>query len=334
MFELSVIVPGNNEDFHAQTIKDLVEHTGEKTEIIAVLDSRWAEPGIEQHPRVNVIYLSTVVGQRETTNVGVRLSKAKYVAKADAHCSFDDKFDEKMLEAFKQSGDNVTMVPVMRNLHAFDWKCRDCGDRTYQDAKPNVCGNCGKNNFKRSMIWKPRHGTAQQSYAFDSGPHFQYFKEYTQREEYRRDRETGLTESMSLQGSFFMATRENYWKLKLSDEKVGSWGNQGIELACKTWLSGGRVLVNHRTWYAHMFRTKADFSFPYKHINNPEATKQRVWNHFFNGKFKDQIHPVSWLVEKFWPITPGTPDDKRNNIGWTSEALQKLKDKESATIKR
>lgn len=44
----------------------------------------------------------------------------------------------------------------------------------------------------------------------------------------------------------------------------GSWGNQGIEVACKTWLSGGRVLVNHNTWYAHMFRTQgAEFGFPY-----------------------------------------------------------------------
>jgi len=53
-----------------------------------------------------------------------------------------------------------------------------------------------------------------------------------------------------------MLTREKYWELNICDESLGSWGSQGIEVACKTWLSGGKCLVNHSTWYAHMFRTQ------------------------------------------------------------------------------
>jgi len=341
-YELSVIIPGNNEMFISQTIEDILKNKRGKTQIIAVLDGgKWADPPINQHPDVNVIFLPKTVGQRAATNVGVKLSRAKYIAKVDAHTAYDEGWDIKMLEFFKEYGDNIIAVPVMRNLHAFDWKCQRCGSRWYQGPAPTRCMKGEANrvtenptcpetrHFKRKMVWQPRKGTWNQAYCFDSEPHFQYFNEYKMRPEYLEGKAKGCTESMSLQGSFFMCTREKYWELKLSDESVGSWGNQGIELACKMWLSGGRVLVNHKTWYAHLFRTQGgDFGFPYEHVNNVDATKQRVWEYFFNGKFKQQIYPVSWLVEKFWPITPDVRKDTKHGVGWTEEALKELKQKE------
>ena len=319
--ELSILIPANNEMFLAKTIEDILQHIEADTEIIVTLDGKWADPPVPQHEKVNVIYVPESTGQRAATNIACRLAKGKYVAKLDAHCSFDQGFDRKMIEAFKVAGDNVTMKPIMRNLHAFDWKCRRCSWVKYQGPTPQRCEKCKDSRYiRRKMIWEPRRGTYSQAYSFDAEPHFQYFGEYKKRPEYDRDKKaTGLTESMSLQGSFFMCTREKYWELNLSDESVGSWGNQGIEVACKTWLSGGRVLVNHNTWYAHMFRTQGgDFGFPYHQSGREvQKTKQKVWEHFFNGKFKQQIHPVSWLIEKFWPVP-----------GWTEEDLKRLKEKE------
>lgn len=318
MKDLSILIPANTEMFLARTIEDICAHTEADTEVIAVLDGKWAEPAIAQHERVNVIYVPESIGQRAATNLACKLAQGKYVMKVDAHCSFDQGFDRKMLEAFKETGDNVTMVPVMRNLHAFDWKCYDCGWKKYQGPTPIKCEACGKSdNIRRKMIWEPRRGTYSTSYSFDAEPHFQYFEDYKHRPQYIKDKEEkGLTETMSLQGSCFMATRKLYWKLNLSDEAFGSWGNQGIELACKTWLSGGRVLVNHRTWYAHMFRTQGgDFSFPYKQRESKvRETKKKVWEFFINGKWDRQKYPVNWLVEKFWPVP-----------GWTQEQLNKLK---------
>jgi hypothetical protein len=113
-----------------------------------------------------------------------------------------------------------------------------------------------------------------------------------------------------------MLTRDKYWELTISDESLGSWGSQGIEVACKTWLSGGRVVINHKTWYAHMFRTQGgDFGFPY---NNPgrkvQHAKQTVKELFFDNKWEKQILPLSWLLEKFWPVP-----------GWSEESRAKLK---------
>jgi hypothetical protein len=320
--------------FLARTVQDLIENKTDDTEIIVGLDSEWADPPIPQHPDVNVIYVPKAIGQRKMTDMCVQLSKAKYIIKTDAHCSFDKGFDRKMLEAFEVSGDNVVMVPIMRNLHTFDWKCYHCGWKKDQGPTPPKCEKCGKSDkIRRKITWDLRANKYSQSYSFDSEPHFQYFGEYKQRPEYIEARaKTGLTETMNLQGSFFMATREKYLELGLGGD-FGSWGNQAIQVALSFWLSGGRVLVNHKTWYAHMFRTQGgDFSFPYQHINNVDSTKKRVWEFFLNGKFKQQIHPPSWLVEKFWPIPVNERKDANRGIGWTEEALAKLKEQERQSL--
>jgi hypothetical protein len=112
-----------------------------------------------------------------------------------------------------------------------------------------------------------------------------------------------------------MCTRDKYWELELSDEKLGNWGNQGIELACKTWLSGGKVMVNHHTWYAHMFRTQGgDFSFPYEQRGRDVAkTKKRVKDLFWKNQWGNQKKPLKWLVERFMPVP-----------GWSQEDIDRL----------
>jgi hypothetical protein len=113
-----------------------------------------------------------------------------------------------------------------------------------------------------------------------------------------------------------MLTRDKYWELNVCDENFGVWGSQGIEVAVKTWLSGGRVMCNKKTWYAHMFRTQGgDFGFPYPiKFSDQEKAKNFARDLFFNNKWDKQVRPLSWLIEKFWPVP-----------GWTDEDLRKLK---------
>lgn len=214
--------------------------------------------------------------------------------------------------------EKVVMLPVMRNLWAYDWKCYKCGKRIYQDREPK-CPVCG-NKMKKKMLWIGKERPQSDSYCFNATPTFAYFGEYRSRPEYQKDKEErGLTETMSIQGSCFMCLRQLYWDWNLCDESLGNWGHQGIEVACKTWLKGGQVLVNHQTWHAHMFRTKSDtFGFPWPASGKDQhEVKGKVWEQILKG-MPGQKHPVSWLVEKFWPVK-----------GWTDEDLKKLKNKEA-----
>lgn len=292
MTDLSILIPSRNEMFLARTIQDILQNARGDTEIIAVLDGEWADPPIQMHPRVSLVYFPQSIGQRAATNVAARISTAKYLMKVDAHCAFDEGFDVKMMADMQP---DWTMIPVMRNLHAFDWVCPN-GHRRYQGPS-GPCKECGEPTTM-DVVWIAKSSPQSTSYRFDKTMHFQYFGEY------KRKQVGDLVETMSIQGSCFMLTREKYLELDICDERHGSWGQQGVEVACKTWLSGGRVIVNKKTWYAHMFRTQgADFGFPYPNL---EIEKAREYSRdmWLNNKWDKAIHPLSWLIDKFAPV-PG-----------------------------
>ena len=201
--------------------------------------------------------------------------------------------------------------------------CYHCGWKVYQGSTPEKCGQCGKTDrIRKKIVWIGKSNPQSTSYCFDSEPHFQYNEDYKHREPYLTDKkEKGYTETMSLQGSFFMCTREKYWELKMGDESFGSWGSQGIQIACSTWLSGGRVLVNHNTWYAHLFRTKGGtFGFPYPQSGRQvQAAKKHAKNLIYKSGWPNQILPTSWLIKKFMPLR-----------GWKQEDLDNLIESESS----
>jgi glycosyltransferase involved in cell wall biosynthesis len=310
--DLSVIIPARNEEFLKLTVEDILKNKRGSTEIIVGLDGYLPDPPLVQHPNLKILHYGEAIGQRAITNRCVSLSDAKYVLKVDAHCAFDEGFDVKMVEAFQETGDNVVMAPLMRNLHVFDWKCPKCGFKHYQD-KGDICPNDGT-KMRKKILWYAKPSPQSTAYCFDPEPHFQYHGD-------QRKKQVGdIVESMSLQGSAFMCSREKYWELNICDEQFGSWGSQGIEVACKFWLSGGRVLVNKKTWYAHLFRTKNVFGFPYPQSGRQvQHAKHLAKDLFFKNKWPKAVHKLSWLVEKFWPP-----------VGWTDEDLQKLKDSENA----
>jgi glycosyltransferase involved in cell wall biosynthesis len=315
---LSILIPSCNEEWLGRTIEDILSNIEGDTEIIVALDGYTIPISpLPEDSRLVIIRHSQALGQRAATNEAARLSRSKYVMKIDAHCAFDKGFDVKMIEAFKVTGDNVTMAPLMRNLHVFDWVCPD-GHRRYQGLS-GPCTECQKPTVKE-VVWIAKRNPKAVSFCFDAEPHFQYFGDWTRRPGWSGP----ISETMSLQGSCFMCTREKYFELDLCSEEFGSWGSQGIEVACKTWLSGGRVLVNHETWYAHLFRTKGgDFGFPY-HLSGSQVSKAKAHARelFFNSKWPKTIHPLSWLLEKFWPVK-----------GWTDADLVKLKESEKGAAK-
>jgi hypothetical protein len=102
-----------------------------------------------------------------------------------------------------------------------------------------------------------------------------------------------------------MMRKERFFELDGLDEEHGSWGQMGTEIACKSWLSGGKLMVNKKTWFSHMFRTRPGFGFPY-HIANAEVAKAREYSRhlWLDNSWIKAIHPLSWLVEKFAPV-PG-----------------------------
>lgn len=303
MRDLSVIIPARNEMFLQDTIDDILRNKRANTEIIVVLDGYWPYVPIPDHKDVVIIHHTESVGQRAATNEGARLSTAKFIMKCDAHVAFEEGFDLKLLDTIEY---NWTVVPRLYNLHVFDWVCKACGKRTYQGRKPEKC-ECGHTELERAMVWKPRLTRRSDFMRFDSDLHFQYWKEYERRPESKGS----ICDVMGNLGACFMMDRERYFDIGGLDEKHGSWGQMGTEISCKTWLSGGRQVVNKNTWYAHMFRTQGgDFGFPYpisdKQVNNARAYSKKLW---LENTWDKAVRPLQWLIDKFYPV-PGWENKK------------------------
>jgi glycosyltransferase involved in cell wall biosynthesis len=295
--DLSVIIPARNEMFLGQTIDNVLKNMRGDTEIIAILDGAWPLEPIPDHPRVRLVYHPTSIGQRAATNEGARLSQAKYIMKLDAHCAVDEGFDVKLMADCEY---DWTVIPRMYNLHAFDWLCADCGWRRYQSPTPEKCEQCGSTKVSRDIIWQPRWSRKTDFARFDKTMHFQYWGSFKDHPNAQGD----IADTMTSVGACFFMHRQRFWDLGGLDEAHGSWGQFGVEVACKAWLSGGRHVVNKKTWFSHMFRTQGgDFGFPYplsgRQVDTARKYSRDLW---MNNKWPLAKHDLNWLLERFRPV--------------------------------
>ena len=305
MAELSVLIAARTEMFLRDTVEDVLAHAHGDTEIIVVLDGAPADPPLREHPRVRVLALDQSIGQRAAVNLAAKHSTARYVMKLDAHCAVAEGFDVALMA---DCDEDWTVIPQMRNLHVFNRRCRSCGHELYQGPMARVsCEKCQSvAGFDRVMVWKPRNGTRTECWRFDHELHFQYIDrkkpkfDYTKRPEFAGD----IVDAMTSIGACFFMPRARFWALGGLDERTGSWGQFGVEVALKSVLSGGRHVMTRKTWFAHMFRTQGQgFGFPYPITGSQQdAARKYSRDMWLNNKWPGQIHPLSWWVERFAPV--------------------------------
>jgi cephalosporin hydroxylase len=101
--------------------------------------------------------------------------------------------------------------------------------------------------------------------------------------------------------------KERFWELGGMDEGHGGWGQMGVEVACKAWLSGGALKVDKNTWFAHWFRGGGGSGFPYE-ISGRAVEKAREYSRdiWLNDKWDKQKRKFDWMIKKFNP--PGWTD--------------------------
>ena len=279
---ISVVIPARNEVYLQKTIQSALEAAEGDVEVIAVCDGYWPDPPIQDDPRVNLIHHTEAVGQRHAINEAAMLAKGKYILKTDGHSMFDQGYDVKLAADCEK---DWTVIPRMYNLDVEKWAPKRKKVTDYMFIRSPKA---------EKKPW--RH------YYFDGPCKRENPDEYKSHRKWAKQ-QPDIADVMTGQGACFFMYKDRFWELGGMDEGHGQWGQMGIEVALKAWLSGGRLVVNKKTWFSHWFRGGGGPGFPYP-MKGSEQDKARKYSQdlWLNGKWPLQKKPISWLVDKFAPV--------------------------------
>jgi glycosyltransferase involved in cell wall biosynthesis len=283
--KLSIIIPARQELYLQNTISDVLTKATGDIEVIAILDGYWPDPPLKDDKRLIVIHRERK-GMRAAINAGIAVSRGEYIMKTDAHCMFAPGFDETLKADC--DGDWI-VVPRRYSLDIDTWNVR-------LEKMPVDYEYLGWPYHKRMSL-----GTKAGFHAWT----------WDARIEERADRL--IDENMIFQGSCWCTTRTHFDRQigRMNEEGYGTFIGEALELGLKTWLGGGKVMVNKKTWYAHLYKGKgyrekyqALFNTPYSRVGFAE---RKVGNAFTVKHWMNES--LSWLIERFWPI-PSWPEDR------------------------
>lgn len=280
---ISIIIPSRNEKFLNQTIKECIDKAEGEVEVIINLDGYWPEEIVEDK-RVKYIHRGTPIGMRDGINGCVDISKGEYIMKLDAHCMLDQGYDTKLMADIE---DNWIVIPRRKRLDADKWEIQDVG-------KPDV---------DYEYIYYPFHKNL--------GIKGQI---WTQRAIERKD--ILIDENITFQGSCYFMFKKHWYNIGgLNPEGYGQFVREAQEIGLKTWLGGGKVMTNKKTWYAHLHKGKKHGRMYTMSKNENDKGNKYCDDYWFNNKWQDRKHDLAWLIERFAPV-PTWPEDK--NL-WTPQ---------------
>lgn len=311
MIDLSVIIPNYNSPFTNNTINDVLKNAGCEVEVIVNVDGKWPEP-LSDDARVHYIHSNAPVGLREAVNRGVAMAKGKYIMKTDDHCAFGEKFGRILIDEHKEN--NWVQIPRRYALDAENWKIEERTDNKYPvDYMYIDFPRKGKDHDDgmHGVEWRERRDERNPEYT-----------RATNTQEYVAEREVRLEvdDTPSMQGSCYFMTRNHYLNFLggMDSEMWGVFAQEAQEIGFKTWLGGGAVKVNKKTWYAHLHkggRYGRMYTMP---PGNVEMSNKSA-EYWLNDRWEGRVHDFAWFIDEKFPDMPTWPSDWKEQIrsmGW------------------
>ncbi|HLG91243.1 MAG TPA: glycosyltransferase [Candidatus Saccharimonadales bacterium] len=290
---LSVVIPSRSDQYLQRTIDDLLEKAEGEVEIIVTLDGYWPNPMLRDDPRVIILHhgqLHNHVGMRGGINAAMEIASGDYVMKIDEHCMVDQGFDLKLAADCE---DNWVVIPRRYRLDPDAWQL-------IEDGRPPVDYMYLASPFRKpDDVLYGLHGAL-----------------WNERHHERKD--NLIDDTMSWQGSCYFMKKKYWFDLlhPLDDENYGPFTQEAQEIGNKVWLSGGRLVVNKKTWYAHYHKGKRGKGLGFsneqykRHQADTEKGRRYCIDFWLNNKWDKRNHDFEWLIEKFWPV-PKWPDNWR-----------------------
>jgi glycosyltransferase involved in cell wall biosynthesis len=271
---VSVLIPARNERFVSRTVQDLLEKAAGDVEVIVTLDGQWADPPLPVDPRVITIYRGQSLGMRAAINSAAAVATGKFLMKIDGHCLVSQDWD-RILKA--DCDDDWIVVPRRFSLDPESW----------------CIANTGKAAVDYHFLDFPTPGE------IEPGWHGQVWRERA-----RERLHLEVDDEMSSQGSCWFTTRHHFTERLgyMSEVGYGRFSQEFQELGMKTWLGGGRCIINKRAFYAHLHKGKT-YGRGY-YLSKDEHVRGIAYStdYWFHDRWPAKVRDLAWLIDKFWPV--------------------------------
>lgn len=292
---VSAIIPSRSAQWLKKTVDDLFNKAEGEVEVIVVYDGRWPEPEEmpTDNPRLVQIHhggLHDNYGMRPSINAGVRAAKGEYLLIIDEQCQVDQGYDVKLAADCE---DDWVVIPRRERLEPETWTL-------VRDGRPPI------------------------DYMYIEYP---YAKPYDKTQglhgaEWKRPERAGvlIDDTPTMQGSCYFMKRSWWDKVigELDSSHYGPFTMEAQEVGMKTWLFGGRVVVNKKTWYSHWHKGRAGKGYGFsnaqykKHAESMEKGRLYAIAYWLNTQ--DFIHDWNWFVTEKFPDMPGWSKDWRERV--------------------
>jgi len=288
---VSVVIPNYNSPFASKTIQGVLDNSTGDIEVIVNVEMKWPEP-LSTDPRVHYIHSPSPIGMRSGINKAVDLSQGEFIMKCDDHVLFGKGFDEILKTDCE---DNWVIIPRRYALDAENWAIEKRTDNKYP--------------IDYMYIDYPRKGKAH-----DDGMHGVPWK--------RPGRDADIDDTPSMQGSCYFMSKNHFVKFLggLSEVGYGQFAQESQEIGFKTWLGGGALKVNKKTWYAHLHKGGRYGRF-YKFPGGTVEASNWSAEYWLNNRWEGRVHDFEWFIDYKFPSMPSWPEDWKEDIkrmGWTN----------------
>jgi glycosyltransferase involved in cell wall biosynthesis len=274
MNRVSVIVPARNEPHLQKTVDDLLSKAAGDIEVFAVCDGYWPNPPLKDHPKVVTLHFSESRGMRNAINSAASLARGNWYLKCDAHTAWQEGWDETLKADCE---DDWVVIPRRDRLDAENW-------RLQQTGKPPI--------DYHYLAW-PYHKPDE------LGMHGNIWPERAKERAHIL-----IDDEMSSQGSAWFMRDKHFRRIGgLPEEGYGKFVQEFQQIGLKTWLGGGRVVVNKKTTYLHWHKGAKNGRGYF--ISKGEMVRGTHWSadYWLNDRWPERKHNLRWLVEKFNPPT-------------------------------
>jgi hypothetical protein len=285
----SIIIPSRNCQYVYETVEDIFEKASGDIEVIVTLDGYRPDRIFRERPNLRVIHLDSPGGMRHGINSMVGMAQGEYILKCDDHVCFGEGFDEILQQDMEN---NWLVTPTRYRLNPDKWDRHSEAIEYLYLTFPYTHDRLYGSGF-HGKKWIGKDGIGK-----DMGKTQYYWMENARKH-------IKIDDIQIMQGSGWFTTKKHYESIDGLDEVHCSFFQEANELCFKTWMSGGRCVVNKNTWYAHWHKNESPrFGLSLKAKHEVERFSTWVW---MNDKWPKATKTISWFANsKFYPI-PGWP---------------------------